>query len=81
VPTEEHVALECPCCRGEIYRPLNWFKQTYFTCPACGVGLSAGQFATIVGDLEQTIDDTIAEMMQGKTGCNCGGGCCKKTPE
>ncbi len=80
MPNEEHVALECPCCRGEIYRPLNWFKQTYFTCPACGGGLSADQFAPMIRDIEETIDATIDEMVQGQA--HCEGGCCgNKTPD
>lgn len=75
MPTEEHVALECPYCRGEIYRPLKWFKQAYFTCPGCDGGLTADQFTAIVGDLEQAFEETIDEMMQDipGCGCNCGG--------
>lgn len=70
--TEERIALECPYCRGEIYRPLGWFKQTYFTCPACGGGLTAGQFAPLVDELEQSFETTVTEMVQGKPSCGCG---------
>jgi len=75
VPKEEEVALECPYCRGEICRPLAWFKQAYFTCPACGGGLAAAQFASIVGELEQAFDESVEEMLRGTPGCGCGKKC------
>ncbi len=79
--TEEHIALACPYCRAEIYRPLNWFKQAYLTCPACDGGLTADQFAPLVRELEQALDETIEEMVQTKSGCGCGGGCCDKASD
>jgi len=77
VPAEEQIALECPYCRAEIYRPLAWFKQTFCTCPACGGGLTAGQFAPIVEELEQAFEASVEEMLRGKPGCGCGGDCGK----
>lgn len=75
MPTKETIALDCPYCRETIYRPLSWFKQAYATCPECQGGLSASQFAERISEIEQTLDATIEEMVQGekKTGC-----CCKK---
>ncbi len=73
---EERIALDCPYCRAEIYQPLAWFRQSYFTCPACGGGLSADQFAPIAAELEQAFEASVEEMLAGKKdGC---GGCCKK---
>ena len=74
---EESVALECPYCRDTIHRPLSWFKQSYFTCPACGGGLTEDQFASVVHDLEQSFDAAIDEMIQTKPAC----GCCHKKAE
>ncbi len=72
---EEEIALPCPYCRGEICRPLAWFKQPYFTCPECGGGLAAGQFAPLVEELEQAFEASIEEMVQGRpSGCSCGCG-------
>lgn len=76
---EETVALECPYCRHTIHRPLNWFKQPYFTCPSCGGGLTENQFATLVQDLEEAFDQAIDEMVQAKPGCGCGCDCGHKT--
>lgn len=73
MPNEELIALECPYCHGELYRPLAWFRQAYFTCPTCGGGLAAGQFAAIVEELDTAIEAHVAEMLQGQPGC--GGGC------
>jgi hypothetical protein len=72
VPEEERITLECPYCRGEIYRPLGWFRQPYFTCPACGGGLAADQFAVLVAELEEAFEASVAEMVHGKPGCGCG---------
>ncbi len=72
MPSQERIALECPYCRGEIYQPLAWFKQAYFTCPACGGGLAAGQFAPIVEELERAFEASVEEMLLGKPGCGCG---------
>jgi|GEM_PF-729197 peptide subunit release factor 1 (eRF1) len=79
---EKDICLECPYCDEAIHRSLSWFKQTYFTCPACEQGLSAAQFAGIVDEIEEELDAQIEEMIQGsgekKSGC-CGGrsSCCK----
>ena len=72
----EIITLDCPYCRVDIRQPLAWFKQAYFTCPACGGGLTEGQFAGIVADLEAAFDASIDEMLQGRSGCNCGSGGC-----
>ncbi|MDW7645834.1 MAG: hypothetical protein SCI25_12445 [Desulfuromonadales bacterium] len=74
---EETVALECPYCRNTIHRPLSWFKQPYFTCPACAGGLTENQFAPIVRDLEQAFEQTIDEMVHPKPAC----GCCHRKAE
>jgi hypothetical protein len=73
---EEQIALECPYCREELYQPLSWFKQTYFTCPACGGGLAAGQFATLINELEQACEASIEQMLHGEPS---GGGCGSKS--
>ncbi|AJF06552.1 hypothetical protein GSUB_08285 [Geoalkalibacter subterraneus] len=78
---EKNICLECPYCGEAIHRPLSWFKQTYFTCPACEQGLAAAQFSEIVDEIEEALDAQIEEMIQGsgekKSGC-CGGksSCC-----
>jgi transcription initiation factor IIE alpha subunit len=80
---EEGITLECPYCQEELYQPLDWFKQTYFTCPACGGGLAAGQFEALVSELEQAFEASVEQMLRGEPsgGC-CGdksghdGGCC-----
>lgn len=74
MPTEETIALECPCCRAPIYRPLTWFKQTYATCPECGGGVSATQFEAQVRELEEAFDASIEEMVKGTKGHGCCGG-------
>lgn len=68
------IALDCPSCATPIYKPLGWFKKTYATCPACGAGVAAGQFAHSLQALEQELDAAIEEMLRG-TG---GAGCCAK---
>ena len=81
---EPNIALDCPSCRETIYAALSWFKQTYSSCPHCGQGLAAGQFAAIIADLEQAMDQSIEELLHGPTGGCCGsksaggggGGCC-----
>jgi hypothetical protein len=67
----EEIALDCPYCRQEIYRPLAWFKQAYASCPACGGGLMADQFAKLVQDLEQAMEAQIDDMVQGGRVCGC----------
>lgn len=69
----EEVALDCPYCRQEIYRPLDWFRQSWFTCPHCAGGLGAGQFESLVLAIDAAIEAHIAEMIAGPTGCGCGG--------
>ena len=77
---EELIALDCPYCHGEIFQPLQRFKATYFTCPACGGGLAADQFAPRIAEIEEALEARIAEMLQTPPGC--GGGChCGKTPD
>ena len=81
---ESKIALDCPYCKEPINETPNWFKKTYSTCPACDKGLAAGQFATVIADLEQAMDENIEEMINGqpqksccgeKSSCGCGGGC------
>lgn len=73
---EEEIVLDCPNCHGALARPLSWFKQTYFTCPACGGGLAAAQFATLIDELEQAFEESTATMLRGaESGCGCGGRC------
>lgn len=67
----EEIALECPYCKGEIYRPLVWFKQTYNSCPACGGGLAASQFDAAVAEIEAAMESCVEEMVQGQKGCGC----------
>lgn len=77
----ETVVLACPYCQGDLERPLVWFRQDYFTCPACGGGLAAGQFAAQVDDLDAAFEASVAIMLHGapNEGCGCGGGgCCKE---
>ena len=73
--TSENIVLDCPYCREAISRPLPWFKNPYFSCPMCKNGLAAGQFASMVDDIEQALDGSIEEMVHGEpvSGC-CGGG-------
>jgi len=73
VTQHELIALDCPYCEAEIYRPLTWFRQPYFTCPACGGGLAAGQFATVVDEIDAALEASVAEMLEGQSAC--GGGC------
>lgn len=67
----EEIALPCPYCKGEIYQPLAWFKQTYNSCPACGGGLLASQFDAQIAEIEQSFETCIAERVQGQKGCGC----------
>lgn len=75
---EEWISLDCPCCHNEIYQPLAWFKQPYFTCPDCGGGLAAGQFAAIIAELEDAFEANAAGQDETPAhqcgGCGCGGG-------
>ena len=76
------IALDCPYCHKAIYASISWFKQTYSTCPHCEQGLAAGQFETAIIDLEQAMDESIEELLNGppqtccgsgKSSCGCGG--------
>ena len=66
VCAETKIALDCPYCGESIYEALNWFKKTYSTCPHCNRGLAAGQFSKVLADLEQAMDASVEEMLQGK---------------
>ena len=71
---QSKIGLECPYCDTIIYRPINWFRQPYVTCPDCGQGISSAQFSAVIHDLEAEIDRNIDEMLQPeRTGCSCGG--------
>ena len=74
VSEETNIALDCPYCGESIYAPLNWFKKTYFTCPHCNQGLTAGQFGAIIAGLEEEMAASVDEMVHGQS---CGG-CCSK---
>ena len=69
----EMIALCCPNCREAIYRPLPWFRQAYGTCPHCGGGVAAGQFAELLAAVEAEFDAQIEELLSGRS---CSGGCC-----
>ena len=70
--TETKIALDCPYCGESIYETLDWFKKSYSTCPVCDKGLVAGQFAAVIKDLEQAMNESIEEMLHGQPH----GGCC-----
>lgn len=73
------ITLDCPYCNEAIYESLTWFKKSYFTCPACDKGLSAGQFATIISNLERSVEANIEEMINGAQHSSCCGNkssCC-----
>lgn len=77
--TETNIALDCPYCGESIYESLDWFKKTFSTCPCCDNGLSAGQFATAISELEQAMDASIEEMLHGQPHSSCCGkksSCC-----
>ena len=79
MPVEPKIALDCPCCCESIYETLSWFKKTYSTCPACENGLAAGQFGSLIADLEQAMDENIEEMLHGQPHTSCCGkesSCC-----
>lgn len=67
------IALDCPYCKEPIYETLDWFKKSYSTCPACDKGLVAGQFEAVVADLEQAMEESIDEMIHGRTSSGCCG--------
>lgn len=81
--TEPNIALDCPYCNEPVYEKLSWFKNAYFTCPHCDKGLADSQFASVIYDLEQEMDASIEEMINGRqvSGCcskssSCGDGGC-----
>jgi len=72
--SQEEISLDCPYCHAELYRPLAWFKEPWFTCPACGGGLASGQFEHLIADIEEEIEACIAAELAGpQPGCGCGG--------
>ena len=73
MPLEPKIVLACPYCNESIYETLCWFKKAYATCPACDKGLAAGQFATIISGLEQAMDASIEEMINGAPRTSCCG--------
>lgn len=75
--TEPKITLCCPYCAEPISEVLSWFKKSYSTCPACDKGLVAGQFATTIADLEEAMDASIEEMLNGQPHS----GCCGKESE
>ncbi|HKJ04274.1 MAG TPA: hypothetical protein VJ974_01655 [Geopsychrobacteraceae bacterium] len=78
VTSEPKIELACPYCNASIQETLSWFKKTYSTCPSCGQGLAAGQFATVIRDLEQAMDAHLEEMIYGVPESSCCGkdSCC-----
>ena len=72
--TETNIALDCPYCGVSIYETLEWFKKTYSTCPSCDKGLAATQFSKVITDIEQAMEDSVEEMVNGQQ--PSGGGCC-----
>lgn len=82
---EERIIMDCPYCGGSIEKPLSFFRKTFSTCPCCERGLSAGQFARLVEEIDAAFDAGVEEMILGsleKSGC-CGKGdsCCKTQSE
>lgn len=71
--TEEMIALDCPNCGAALYRPLAWFKKTYGTCPACGGGVAAKQFAAALMSIELELDASVEEMLRGRSATGCCG--------
>ncbi|MDT8421712.1 MAG: hypothetical protein RQ754_14895 [Desulfuromonadales bacterium] len=79
---EPRIELACPYCHAAIYETIRWFKKTYSTCPACEQGLAAGQFAAVISDLEQAMDEHSEEMINGAPHAGCCGkeSCCHEGP-
>lgn len=71
---EETITLDCPCCLAAISQSLSWFRKTYSTCPHCGGGLAASQFAAQLNVIEEAFDDAVDEMVRGVPAA---GGCCQ----
>lgn len=74
--TPEMISLPCPNCQAVIYRPLPWFRRTFGTCPHCGGGLAAGQFAELLDAIEREFDAQIDDLLDGQGAQGCAGGCC-----
>lgn len=72
---EEMISLECPCCQGELYQPLTWFKQAEFSCPACKKSLTSGEFLPTINALEEAMEAFHEEMVSGgkPAACCCAG--------
>jgi len=76
--SNDMISLPCPSCKERIYKPLDWFRQTYATCPVCGCGVAAAQFTPLIRDLEDAIDACTDEMIAGVRACSCDcGNSCK----
>lgn len=76
---ETKITLDCPYCSESIFESLSWFKKSYSTCPHCDKGLVAGQFSAVISDLEQSVDESIEEMIHGQPHSSCCGkksSCC-----
>ena len=76
VSTSEMISLPCPNCQAAIYRPLAWFRRTYGSCPHCGGGLAADQFAELLDAIEQEFDARIDDLLGDGGDHACAGGCC-----
>lgn len=73
MPIKEMASFPCPHCLNELYQPLEWFKEETFRCPDCQNDLTARDFAELVSALEEAMEESCHEMIQGKTGkCCCG---------
>lgn len=71
---ETKITLDCPSCCQSINETLDWFKKSDSTCPHCDKGLTESQFSAVIADLEQSMDESIEEMLHGQSH----GGCCGK---
>ena len=72
----EKISLPCPTCQATIYQTLSWFRRVYGTCPHCGAGLAAGQFAELLDAIEREFDARIEELLGERGQQGCSGGCC-----
>ncbi|KIH77089.1 hypothetical protein SAMN05660860_00406 [Geoalkalibacter ferrihydriticus] len=70
---ESKIALDCPYCKETIYQPLSWFEKDYSTCPTCGKGLAAGQFAAAVNEIKQAQDACVDDLFSVQSGSSCCG--------
>ncbi|SDZ94596.1 hypothetical protein SAMN05660420_00831 [Desulfuromusa kysingii] len=78
MPLEPRISLACPYCDELIYETLSWFKQPYFNCPACDNGLAAGQFTSVIRELEHAMDARVEEIINDAPHTSCCGkkSCC-----